>query len=410
MNKHSFSGKVRTICFFLLMTILPVSAQHYEMFKFFPGSMVKQWRWNFLQEWNSDLNVWDDTSSISYAAGGTIDQPAEVIIKLKAEDGGWKFLVRETFVYENGKVKTMSFYDYDSTSLSFSSAPYTQWGFTWDGDQVTSAVMEINLDDYISMYIDLDGLDLGLGDSKLYSEYKSIIENGKVTGGVTREKLSMSPIVFSHFKDSLVRYRLPADTDWVENGRCEVTYGNNYQVNSYSYYDFNMEEWSDSEKDSVILDGDKVLTEFSSIYDSAEEAWIYNTRISYSYNSEGVLTESLVSGWGGEWLYVYKGVFMYEAYPDAPVRYFTKANKNGLSEIIVSMTGNRPLLKLTSGTHMDASIQIFDMQGKSVGNTRRKRLSAGVNSVALNSFSQGNYLCKINTGKASAVVSFRVMR
>lgn len=96
-------------------------------------------------------------------------------------------------------------------------------------------------------------------------------------------------------------------------------------------------------------------------------------------------------------------------YSGASVRHFA-SNNGGLFKANVSTANNHPVVNFTMDNTSNVVIGLFNMQGKSIGNTIRKGFSAGSHSVTLNGVSQGSYVCRILTGKSSAAVPFKVMR
>ena len=406
-----FALKLSAVAFFLSVSVYPVSAQYLNTDNLLQGTMNIPWKWTLQQNWDEISNLWGDTSSITYATGGTLKQPAELISKMRNEDGSWVIMGKEVYTYENGKPVVTTSHIYDVLGGTYESTATGVMNYTWEGDIISKIVMDYSLSKMLlegSMPEDVAEI-LRSQDIRWLLEINRAIENGKITGVSTREKMVADPAVLALIADSLAEYGFPSDTGWSENAKSVVTTGNNYQIYDNYIRDSESEEWINSSKDSVVLDGDKIIEEIS-IYNFLDD-WIYDTRDSSIYNSDGSIAEVITSNWNlDSWTASYRQVFLYDDYSGASIRSYPQTAKKESLRAEVKMNGKTPMLNFALSGNSSVAVELFNIQGKSVSGVIRKNLSAGTSTIALNSVSQGNYFCRINTGKSSMVVPFRVLR
>jgi hypothetical protein len=114
----------------LLVTSLPVSAQFFQITNYMPNAGDEFWKTMYEQNWDTVSGSWGDTISASSFSGGTNFQPAEMFTKSKSENGIWKNTGKSLLSYENGKVKIVSEYIYDTVTSTYKSTPMGQLKLT----------------------------------------------------------------------------------------------------------------------------------------------------------------------------------------------------------------------------------------------------------------------------------------
>lgn len=354
-------------------------------------------KWQSIQQWNTATQQWNDTA-LSYIAAGENGKPSGMIHKAKDQEGSFQIVARDTFIYEDEKIKTITSWILDPTTNEFETEPYSSTIYWFSGDKLIKT--ETTSHPFVS-FADISQEFAALSKIIMYEVTGYRIERERVVadstlvkyGGLTSEELQE------------MGFLGPDDTNWTLQSKSEYTYFGNSTVTLNYNRDEESAQLTLDSKDSTVMDGEKYSEVYTYTYTNGEE-WVLSSLVRCIYEGERpnqVLYQTVENNIPTNENRI---LFFYTPYTGSGVKHLSGSSKRSNTGAVVSSTHGRYAVNLTMEKPAEVFVYLTDLKGRKAGIETKIRLSSGTHSVPLSVASPGKYLCHVKSGQNRVVVPF----
>lgn len=371
------------------------------------------WKWSYTQSWDQESTDWDDTSSLLYVVANNDGLPTEMYQKIKDSNGLWQTTAKITSTFSGNKVISSNYFIYNADSNKYSDHGATV-AYSWTDTLLTKITAEISVVALLSADTSMQDISLFLPmiqNAKLINEINFTFNNNKIVTDSSRAKITgINPFVWAIAKSYIDSLGYSIDTSWTNNGKNTYSYNNTYNLCINYAWNTTSKIWQLKSKDSLQLLNNKLITCYSSSYDTLDASWRVNSKELYTYNTTGDLIERIIMNANGNgWQNVSKNSYIYSLYPSSAKKQH-QSEPSGIKIESIIASAQKPFLNLHLAKPSLVSIEITDLKGRILERSTWVQFPGGSVSIPLRPLALGYFMCKVSTEGSNALVPIRILK